>query len=48
MRSPLMTYKQVAEICGVSVSGVRKWCHSRQIPTFRLGHRTRRISEEDL
>ena len=48
MRSPLLTYKQVAEICGVSVSNVRKWVMSRQLKVIRLGHRLSRVTEEDF
>ena len=48
MRSPLVTYKQVAEICGVSVSNVRKWVMSRQLKVIRIGHRLRRVTEEDF
>ena len=48
MRSPLLTYKQVAEICGVSVSNFRKWVMSRQLKVIRLGHRLSRVTEEDF
>ena len=48
MRSPLLTYKQVAEICGVSVSNVRKWVMTRQLKVIRLGHRLSRVTEEDF
>ena len=48
MRSPLLTYKQVAEICDVSESNVRKWVMSRQLKVIRLGHRLSRVTEEDF
>ena len=48
MRLPLLAYKQVAEICGVSVSNVRKWVMSRQLKVIRLGHRLSRVTEEDF
>ena len=35
MRSPLLTYKQVAEICDVSESNVRKWVMSRQLKSYQ-------------
>jgi len=44
----LMTYEEVAEYCGVSKSAVRKWAHSRQIPTISLGYKIKRISSEAL
>ena len=48
MRSPLLTYKQVAEICDVSESNVRKWVMSRQLKVIRLGHRLNKVTEEDF
>jgi excisionase family DNA binding protein len=44
----LMTYEDVAEYCNVSVSAVRKWCHTRQLKSISLGHKIKRISAEEL
>jgi excisionase family DNA binding protein len=45
--SRLLTVKDVAEICGVSLRSVRRWIASGELHVYRLG-RQLRVSEADL
>lgn len=43
-----LTQRQVAERCQVSVESVRKWRYAKRLNFINLGHRSVRISEEEL
>lgn len=44
----MLTYREVAEIAGVSYETARKWAQARCFPVFDGGHRIKRVSETDL
>ena len=44
----LLTTAEVAERLGVHPVTVRNWVRSGELPSLRLGHRIRRVSEQDL
>jgi excisionase family DNA binding protein len=47
-RDRLMTYAEVADECGVTVSMVRKLVGSRQLRNLSLGHCTKRIRQSEF
>lgn len=44
----LMTYEQVADALQLSVSGIRKMVARRDLKIVDLGHKSKRISENEL
>jgi len=44
----LLTTDEVAERLGVHPVTVRNWVRSGALASLRLGHRTRRVTEQDL
>jgi len=44
----LMTYEQVADSLQMSVSGVRKMVARRDVKVVDLGHKVKRITENEL
>jgi excisionase family DNA binding protein len=45
--SRLLTVKEVAEVCGVSLKTIRRWIASGDLQVYRLG-RQLRVSPADL
>ena len=45
---PTFTIKQVADELQVSVRTVKNWIAQEKLKVIRLGHRTVRITEEEL
>lgn len=43
-----MSYKEVADYLGVSVSTVRKWVSQGKLRAYKVSHKTVRFKKEDI
>jgi len=48
LKTRMLTYKEVAELCGVPVGSVYSWTSKRRIPHVRFGGRCVRFSEKEI
>jgi excisionase family DNA binding protein len=48
MGKVLLTQRQVAKRCNVTVESVRKWRRAGRLQFINLGHRSVRIEEQEL